>query len=67
MYIGKRPSYCTVHHIVEQFKAAGVAEGIIITHWFIYSDCSQQPHNVGMSELSHDGCFLEECGLLFVS
>ena len=38
-----------------------------ITHWFIHSDCSQQPHNVGMSELSHDGCFLEECGLLFVS
>ena len=38
-----------------------------VIHRFIHSDCSHQPHNVGMPELSHDGCFLEECGLTLVS
>ena len=38
----------------------------IAAHWFIHSDCSQQPYNVGVSELSHESCFLEECSLAFV-
>ena len=40
---------------------------IFLTHWFTFTDNAIQQYNIRVSELSHDGHFLEELQLTIIS